>query len=126
MKKPANKLFTVEEANRMLPLIRRIVSDIVKAGQDMKTMSRETMTGDHAAILENRIAQLKSYLAELEELGCFYKDWNFHAGIVEFPAEIDGKSAMLCWRSNEPALTEFYFRDEGDGKRQPLPVEAIT
>ena len=59
----------------MLPLVRPIVADIIRAGNEMKEMSRETMTGDHAAKLEDRIAQLKLFLQELEETHELFKDF---------------------------------------------------
>lgn len=121
MKTKAGKLFTVDEANRMLPLVRRIVTDILDAGNEMKKMSRETMTGEHAVRLETRIAELKSYLQELEDLGCSYKDWDFKTGMVDFPTEIDGKTVFLCWRSDEESVG-FYHRDAADyDKRKPIP-----
>jgi hypothetical protein len=121
----APKLFSAEEANRMLPLIRRIVADILSAGNGMKSMAKETMTGDHAAKLENRIAELKSYLKELEDLGCSYKDWDFKTGLVDFPSEIDGKSVLLCWRSDEDAVTHYHFSDDDYDKRKLIPAVAL-
>jgi hypothetical protein len=119
------KLFTVEEANRMLPLIRRIVADILNAGNGMKAMSKETMTGDHAAKLEIRIAELKSYLKELEDLGCSYKDWDFKTGLVDFPAELDGKPVLLCWRSDEDKVSHYHFSDDDYEKRKLIPTVAL-
>jgi len=125
MKPAVGKVFTAEEANRMLPLVSRIVVDILQSGNDMKTMARETMTGDHAAKLEDRIANLKFYLKELEELGCSYKDWDFKTGLVEFPSEIDGRPAILCWRSDEDAVTQYYFVSESYEKRHRLPATIL-
>jgi len=108
----------------MLPLLRNIVADILKAGNDMKSMARETMTGDHAARLETRIAELKSYLQELEDLGCTYRDWDFKTGMVDFPCEIDGQPACLNWRSDEPSV-RFYVRNpEQREPRLPIPLDA--
>lgn len=116
------KVFTAEEASRMLPLVRRIVVDILEAGNGMKSMARETMTGDHAAKLEHRIAELKSYVKELEDLGCSYKDWDFKNGLVDFPAEIEGRPAYLSWRSDEASVHHYYFIEESCDQRRQLPV----
>lgn len=115
------KVFTADEATRMLPLVRRIVDDILQAGNVMKTMARETMTGDHAAKLETRIAELKAFIKELEDLGVTYRDWDFKSGIVDFPSEIDGRAALLSWKSDEVQVTHFYYADEAPEKRRSLP-----
>ena len=121
MKSKVAKVFTVEDANRMLPLIRTIVADILRSGMEMKRLSRETMTGDIASKLENRIADLKKYLQELEDLGCSYKDWDFKTGLVDFPGEIDGQPVLWCWRSDEEAVTHYHGVQEGYDKRRLVP-----
>lgn len=115
------KIFTPEDANRTLPLVSSIVADILKAGNEMKSMSKETMTGDHAAKLEERIATLKSYLKEMDELGCTFKDWDFKTGLVDFPGELNGEPIILSWRSDEPAVTHYYRMNESHRQRRPLP-----
>ena len=45
--------------------------------------------------------QLDELFEEMEELGCHYKDWNFSVGLVDFPAILDGKEVLLCWRSGQ-------------------------
>jgi hypothetical protein len=115
------KVFSADEATRMLPLVRRIVADIIQAGNVMKTMARETMTGDHAARLEVHIASLKQFIKELEDLGCSYRDWDFKTGIVDFPAEVEGRPALLSWRSDEATVHHFYYADETPENRRALP-----
>jgi hypothetical protein len=75
------------------------------------------------AKLEHRIAELKIYVKELEDLGCSYKDWDFKSGLVEFPAEIDGRPAILSWRSDEDRVSQYYYIEENCDKRRPLPIE---
>jgi hypothetical protein len=115
------KKFTPEQADRMLPLVRRIMEDILKTGNEMKTMARETMTGEQASRLEKRIADLKIYLKELEDLGCAYRDWDFRHGMVDFPSELDGEPVWLNWRSDEASVTHYYPIDDTPHKRRPLP-----
>ena len=57
-------------------------------------------------------------------MGCFYKDWDFELGLVDFPALVRGELVFLCWRSDEPALRFYHRMEEGYAGRRPLPVES--
>ena len=117
------KHFTVQEAVRTLPLVRRIVRDILDTGHQIRTLSamlEEDEDQDHPQI-EALMDELKSYFAELEEMGCFYKDWNFSIGLVDFPAIIDEKEIFLCWRSDEPEIEYYHGIEEGYAGRTEIP-----
>jgi len=108
------RLFTQEEAERTLPLVRGIVGDILAAAGRMRSLAE----GDaDRADLESALAE---HFEELEEIGCFYKDWSFSVGLVDFPAEIDGEPVFLCWRSDEPELAYYHRIDEGYSGRRRL------
>ena len=110
------KIFTVDEAERTLPLVRSIVADILAVGAALKRNARAT-TG------EEQQHQLQELIFELQEMGCFYKDWDFELGLVDFPAIVQGELVFLCWRSDEPALRFYHRMEEGYAGRRPLPVE---
>ena len=113
------RYFTPEEASRTLPLVRRIVKDILAAGQEVRICAR-TRADDHPDLVRE-MEKLEALIAELESLGCHYKDWDFSKGIVDFPALIDGKEVLLCWRSDEPDVCHYHGWDEGYAGRRPLP-----
>ena len=69
--------------------------------------------------------QIKALMAQLEDMGCYYKDWNFEIGLVDFPAIIHGQKALLCWRSDEPEVTWFHGYEEGFAGRRPVTRELI-
>jgi len=69
--------------------------------------------------------QIKALMAQLEDRGCYYKDWNFEIGLVDFPAIIHGQQALLCWRSDEPAVAWFHGYEEGFAGRRPVTRELI-
>ena len=69
------KYFTIEEANRTLPLVKRIVRDILDTGYEARSLI--TILGDDAeknAEVQQLIDKIQDYFAELEEIGCYYKD----------------------------------------------------
>ena len=115
------RLFTVAEAQRTLPLVRVIVRDILALGAE----AREILSaGSRTARIEELEDQLRELLAELEAMGCFYKDWNFQIGLVDFPAELDGEVVFLCWRSDEPTLGYYHRIEDGYRGRRPLADRA--
>ena len=109
------RLFTQREAESALPLVRQIVADILETAR----RTREATDGSHG--LPGLHAELEEHLLELEEMGCYYKDWNFSVGLVDFPAEIDGETVFLCWRSDENELAWYHPIEEGYQGRSPLP-----
>ncbi len=116
------KLFTVDEANQTLPLVKKIVADILHTGQLLRAFAREY--GEAARQMpafQEHMRQLQQFVEELEALGCFFKDWNFEIGLVDFPAVLNGKVVFLCWRSDEPAIQYYHDIEAGYAGRQPLP-----
>ena len=57
---------------------------------------------------------------ELEGIGCYYKDWNFDAGLVDFPAEVNGEEVLLCWRSDEKAVEWYHTYEDGYSGRKRI------
>lgn len=130
------KLFTPELANQSLPLVRRIVEDIVVQFARWQARVREfelaaannsVATPDpQAAQLEREVAalaaDLEHFQEELSELGVEFKD--YVQGLVDFPAERDGRVVYLCWRLGEPAVEFWHEVDAGYAGRRPLAAEA--
>ncbi len=114
--------FTPVQANRTLPLVRRIVADILeKAGEIREARKRPVRTDDardHMASLE---AQLGELMGELEQIGCSYKDWGYSYGLVDFPGQIDGEDVLLCWRTDEPRVEWFHPIETGFAGRRRIP-----
>ena len=112
------RLFTIGEAERTLPLVRAIVRDILALG----AQAREVLSGRAAAPTVDELQdQLQDLLAELTGMGCYYKDWNFQIGLVDFPALVDDEVVFLCWRSDESELRYYHRIEEGFAGRRPLP-----
>jgi hypothetical protein len=118
------KYFAPGEAVKTLPLVKKIVSDILSDASQIRSISSAL-----ASNIENnpeiiRLTEnIKGYLEELEEVGCYFKDWNFQLGLVDFPSIIDGKEVLLCWRSDEESIQFYHGMDEGYVGRKLIPVE---
>ena len=112
------RLFSVAEAQRTLPLVRAIVRDVLALGAQARAVLSGRATEPAIDELQE---QLREHLAELSGIGCYYKDWNFEIGLVDFPALIDGEVVFLCWRSDEPELRYYHRIEDGYAGRRPLP-----
>lgn len=119
------KLFTIEQAVKTLPLVHRIVADILKTGQAIRELSVEMEKPEEDPEINRLMDQLDELFEEIELLGCYYKDWNFTVGLVDFPAKVHGKDAMFCWRSDEPSIHFYHDSESGYAGRRPIPKELL-
>jgi hypothetical protein len=127
-----DRLFTVEDANKTLPLVRRIVEDVVRQHRQWRekileldlvaSSSRADEPRDRAEKLEQEAQflarEIDGYQRELEELGILLKDRRL--GLVDFPSEMAGKRVLLCWRLGEAEVQFWHDEDAGYAGRQPL------
>ena len=133
MRAPVARLFTQEQANSTLPLVRRIVRDIVslypvwRDHVETYAVHAANASAEHpdplaeqAAREVHRLAgEIEGCLRELADLGVEYKQ-PMDAGLVDFPASVDGQDVYLCWRYDEPEVAHWHPTDEGFAGRRPL------
>lgn len=124
--------FTVEQANRTLPLVRKIVEDVVRQHKRWRetimeldlvsSAARPDESRGRAEELEHQALslarELDGYQRELEELGIQLKDRRL--GLVDFPSEMSGRTVLLCWRLGEQEVQFWHEIDAGYAGRQPL------
>lgn len=120
------KVFTPQEANKTLPLVRSIVQDIVRCGQKLQQCRFQFPDSfDSNESYTRGTEELHQLLRELEELGCLYKDYNFSIGLVDFPAIIDSKEVFLCWRADEERVEYFHDISSNFSHRKLIPEEYL-
>ena len=125
------QLYTVERANRTLPLVRRIVEDIVReherwqdaiARLDLLMATSSDTVDLRVVALEKEVQtiarDIDDFQGELEALDIQLKDRRI--GLVDFPTELDGRRVLLCWRLGEPSVQYWHDEDAGYAGRQPL------
>ena len=116
----ARKSFTPLQANRTLPLVRRIVADIIERGRERRQPKNARARNEQ---LE---AEISALIGELHQIGCDYKDFQFDKGLVDFPSELDGRAVLLCWRSDEPEVAWFHAPEAGFAGRTRIPTELLS
>ena len=120
------KFFTPAEAKLTLPLVRKIVKDILDTTREIRLLA-EDLDGviEDNPQMKKMASDINGFMNELEEIGCFYKDWNFAIGLIDFPAIIDGREVMLCWRTDEDDIKFYHDVDEGYAGRKPIPIKYL-
>ncbi|MEZ4587623.1 MAG: DUF2203 domain-containing protein [Gemmatimonadales bacterium] len=127
------KIFTLEEAERTLPLLRRILADLrVEYGVWRDALSDyEVLAGGSRAdageapeavtartIVAEAATRINGYLAELDAIGCLFK--GFEEGLVDFYALREDRLVYLCWKLDEERITHWHEIDGGFAGRQPI------
>jgi hypothetical protein len=130
------RLFTVAEANALLPRLRRILAQLQDARLRLLEAQRQLAgrfhggprANGHAApdsemarlttASEDAQAQIGAAVAAIEELGGELKDPE--RGMVDFRSERDGRVVYLCWLMDEPQVMYWHELDAGYRGRQRL------
>jgi hypothetical protein len=129
--------FSVASANQTLPLVRAIVSDIVELypevrdreerltritrGRSKDSRPDDLYTEEVEQVridLERDVERLQGFIDELHELGVEFKDPVM--GLVDFPAQRNGKEVCLCWKLGEPSVDFWHTVEAGFQGRQQL------
>lgn len=133
------KLFSVEMANRALPLVRRIVDDIVAEHPRWKDLvARFELVAAGArpewgetpemAKLRHGIdaaaERINGYVKELESVGCRLK--GFEQGLVDFYGMYQGRMVCLCWQEGEDTVAHWHELETGFSGRQPITPEFLS
>lgn len=128
------KFFTLAEANRTLPLVRRVVQDIASYYPSWKDLvSRYELIAAKArpdwgespeqlglkSQIDDVARKINACLIELEQVGCEFK--GFEAGLVDFHGKLDDREILWCWKMGEDRITHWHELDAGFAGRQPIP-----
>ena len=129
MARREQKLFELEEARSTLPLVSRIVSDIVEVTAQMKEIyleirevAGEGSDRERLDELQERLQEIadgrSEFFEELAALGVEMKDPN--KGLVDFPALLDGRVVYLCWKLGEETIEHWHELATGFDNREPV------
>lgn len=135
------KLFTVEQANAALPLVRAITQDLVALSREVierrerlallssgRPNSQRDLYSEELRQIEDELdkdsQKLQDYVHELTELGVEPKSGP--DGLVDFPSMMDGRVVFLCWKLGESEVLHWHELDAGFRGRQPLTADSIS
>ncbi len=124
------KFFTLEEARRALPLVRRIALDLQAAQRERIRLQglMNASEGESLLELERQTAEferltdrMEVLLEELTNIGVELKDAS--AALLDFPARYMGREVMLCWKGGEE--TVMYWHEVAGGYEGRKPVSLL-
>jgi hypothetical protein len=124
------KVFSVEEANALLPTARHILQSVRRAHRRLLAYREAAQKASEGAEQGGGgmpggskyvqvLTELASRTGELEALGIQLKD--YERGLIDFPSLRDGRVILLCWQLGEGDEVEWWHDvDAGFAGRQPL------
>jgi hypothetical protein len=124
------KLFTLSEANAMLPTVRRIAASISRAHREILSWQDAARAAAENAPLGGGfmadgpqyvtdLISLAEHTSKLEALGVQLKD--YERGLLDFPSMREGRVVLLCWQLGEGDRIEWWHDLEtGFAGRQPI------
>lgn len=134
----AERHFTPEEANAVLPEVRtltermvarrralavatvrhaRVASKIAGNGGGVNPHEVDELNG----AIDNEARAVAQCVEELNALGVQVKDLD--EGLVDFPAWNGDEEVLLCWRLGEDEVAFWHEAHEGFAGRKSLPIE---
>lgn len=133
------KLFTVEQANALLPELTRELEALQETKRRFEREYRrlrelKELSGNGSAVrsddpffeleanLEFMQLEARTQIQSIQMKGVQLKDIDI--GLIDFPARIGGKDVLLCWRQGEPKIMYYHGLFDGYAGRRPLPEEA--
>ncbi len=117
--------FTVAKANATLPLVRRIVSDVMRSFQtasDLNDQLAEGLTAQQQQFVKEQLdvqkQKLQGYVDELSDIGCQLKDPS--VGLIDFIGRHQGHDVCLCWKAGETEVLHWHELADGFPGRKPI------
>ena len=126
-------ILTWVAANRMLPLVRHIVDDLLSCHRRLNQLlpekdrldrqrrslawperSRRYSLQEQIALEENNAEQARG---ELESLGLALVDLDLC--LIGFPTMVNNRKAYFSWRPNEETISYWHFADDTDRRLIP-------
>lgn len=130
------KLFTLDEAELLRPVLESLLRSAIEHKKEMEEIegefsalaSRILLSGGmlldipkiaaRKAEREQALQRVKDAVAEIASTGVQVKDLDI--GLLDFPCERDGEIVLLCWKLGEARVAHWHGVEEGFGGRKPI------
>ena len=130
----AERTFTLEEAQSLLPVLESLLRTAIASKKTMEEVDAELQALAHRVFLNGGMfldvvplarrkadrmkaeQRAKDALAEIDSIGVQVKDIDI--GLLDFPCEVEGQIILLCWQLGEKSITHWHGTDEGFAGRK--------
>lgn len=129
-----DKIYTLEEANAQLPLIKLELKQLQDMADELEeqyiayrklksAVQGKQNDADPLFELESKLdflqIEFNQYVDNFTRKGILLK--SVTPGLVDFPAVVEGEEVLLCWREGETAITHYHGWNDGfiGRKRHP-------
>jgi hypothetical protein len=127
-----SKMFTVEEANALLPRIRPGVEELLNTFREIRAEIEATAgearlqvgspgLADHLqkrGIVPRLFDRVQTIIGRINAYGCVVN--GPEAGLVDFPCLYRNEIVFLCWKYGEPGIGHWHRIPDGFAGRRPL------
>jgi hypothetical protein len=127
-----SRLFTVNEANELLPKLRPLVERVLDNIRRLKSVSetvirREQLDPEAPDLMERLredsdisrlVTQVKVWVEEINGHGCVCK--GVEQGLIDFPCMLGSEVVFLCWQIGEASVAHWHRIEDGFAGRKPL------
>lgn len=140
----SRRVFTVQEANELLPRLREVLREIRETREaarehHQKLQVLDALWGDEVEDPDNpdheEFARRRQEIADAERevraaieteivgRGVRFPVGGLEHGLLDFPTSYEGRWVYLCWRMGEEEVAHWHEVDAGYRGRQPITEE---
>lgn len=132
------RLYSVAEVNELIPRLELIMERMqvraIELRESLEQLAAESgieprdLDVDH---LLRRWPDKRALVDELQRLAgqigeCGGQFKGLDLGLVDFPAEVEGEIALLCWQYGEKEVSHWHPLDGGFAGRRPLSPASMS
>jgi hypothetical protein len=135
------KRFTLDEAQRLLPEVERLLRSAIEARESYQQAEQAIQAMNERIMLrggvildrekaleaktrrEQSAAVLRNAIESVHQMGCLVKDLD--TGLVDFPTTFRGVEVYLCWKLGERGIEFWHGVDEGFRGRKSIDQDFL-
>jgi len=127
-------LFTVDQANTILPKVKKQFDEIlfcknnvIDIQEELQNLSDSNCSFEKFITkkqeLNHAVTSLYSMIQKLEDMGVMIK--SVDEGLLDFPSIRYDEEIWLCWKFGENQVKFWHGKEEGFMGRKPIPQEGF-
>jgi len=126
-----NSYFSVNDANKILPVVikkfnyaKKAKAEVMKMEQQLTSEMTSTTSLEEYTIIKRKlnssITKFYQSIEDLENTGASLK--GLDEGLLDFPAKRFDEEIWLCWKEGETEIKFWHEKDTGFMGRKPISV----